>query len=65
MDDAFGVGDVEGIGNLNAEIEDLFQRKRLAVDVLAESFAIDELHGDEGPMKLLANVVDGADAGMI
>src|SRR5882672_7864408 len=33
--------------------------------VLAESFAVDELHGDERPMKLLANIVDGADTGMV
>ena len=65
MNDAFGVSDVESIGNLNPEIEDLFNRERLTVDVLAEGFAVDELHGDERAMILLANVVDGADAGMV
>ena len=65
MDDAFGVGSVEGFCNLNSEFKDLLKRKRLAVDVLAEGFAVDKFHGDERPIILLSYVVDGADAGMV
>ena len=64
VDDAFGVGDVKGIGNLNRKVEHNRERKRLAMDMLAQGFAVDELHGDERPLVLLANVVDRADAGM-
>ena len=65
MDDTSGVGNVEGIGNLNPEVEDLFDRQRLAVDVLTQGFAVDELHGDKGDMILFANVVDRADARVV
>ena len=65
MDDAFGVGDVERICNLNPDLEDLFKGKWLAVNVLAQCLAVDEFHGDERPVILFANVVDGADAGMV
>ena len=59
------MGDIECIGNLNAEIQDLLQGKRLAMNVLPKRFAIDEFHGDEWPVILLANVIDSADTGMI
>ena len=56
---------VEGIRDLHPEIEDLFDRQRLAMNVLPQRLAVDELHGDEWRVVLLADVVDGADAGMI
>jgi len=65
MDDAFGVSRIDGIADLDSEIENPLNRERLTMDVLAESLAIDELHGDEGDIVLLADVVDGADARMV
>src|SRR5262249_46257485 len=65
MDDAFGVSGVESLGDLNAKLENLIERKRFAVDVIAQRIAVDELHGDEGAAVLFADVVNGANAGMI
>ena len=65
MNDAFGVGYIESVRNLNAEIEDALERQRLAMDVVAQRFAVDELHGDERLVILFADVVNGADAGVI
>ncbi len=65
MDDTSGVRHVEGIGDLNSEVEDFLNSERLAVDVFTQGFAVDELHGDERHMILLANVVDGADARVV
>jgi hypothetical protein len=65
MNDAFGVGSIEGVGNLNGEIEQVFQIDARAGDHVLESLAIEEFHGDEGLAAVFANVVNGADAGMI
>jgi hypothetical protein len=65
MDDALGVGDVESIGNLNSEVKDLRKWKRVAMNMLAQGLAVNEFHGDERTMILLANVVDGANAGVV
>ena len=35
------------------------------MDVSAQGFAVDEFHGDERAAVLLADVVDGANAGMV
>jgi hypothetical protein len=35
------------------------------MNVTAQSFAVDELHGDERPAVLLADVEDRANAGMV
>src|ERR1700730_1022937 len=65
MNDALGVCNIESVGNLNSEIEDLLDRKSLTMDMLTESFTVDEFHDDEGTVILFANVVDGAYARMI
>src|ERR1700686_2651081 len=65
MDDARGVRDIESVGNLNPKVEDVLDGKRLAPDMLTESFTVNEFHGDEGMVILFANIIDGADAGVI
>ena len=41
MNDAFGVGYVQSVGNLNAEIENALERQRLAANVVAQGFAVE------------------------
>ena len=65
MNDASSVCNIKGVGNLNSEIEDVLDGERLALDMLTESFTVDEFHDDERTMILFPNVVDGAYAGMI
>jgi hypothetical protein len=65
MDDATGVGRGEGVGDLNAEVEDFFNRERLALNAVLERLAFEQLHGDEGATVVLVNIVDGADVRVI
>jgi len=65
MNDALGVRGVDGVRDLNPEVENLFDRDRVTVQVLAQRFAVDELHRDERRVVLLADVVDRADARMV
>src|ERR1700719_2502156 len=65
MNDAFRVGGIQSIGNLNSEQEDDFRFQRSARDSVLESCSFQKLHGDEGPAGFLANVINGADVRMI
>ena len=65
MDDAFGVGGVEGIGNLDCQIEQDFELHRPRADAVFQGDAIEKFHGDEGFAVLVADVIDGADVGMV
>jgi hypothetical protein len=65
MDDACGVCDIERVGNLNSKFKNLLDGKSPAMDVLTESFTVNEFHGDERMVILFANVINGADTGMI
>jgi hypothetical protein len=55
------MGSVEGIGDLDAEIQDKVDGHGLAVDPMLECLAFEEFHGQEGTAVFLADVVDGAD----
>src|SRR5579863_5426216 len=65
MDDSLSMRGVERIGDLDAKIQKLLEIDRLAVNVMTQSLAVNELHGDKGPAVLLANVVDGANVRVI
>jgi hypothetical protein len=65
MDDAFGVSGVERVGDLNAEIQRLIERERLALNGVLESLAFEVFHDDERMAALFADFVDGTDIGMI
>ena len=65
MDDAFGVGSVESIGNLDSDGEQRLQIHRTVADQVLQGVAVEELHGDERLAVLVADVVDGADIGMV
>ena len=65
MDDAFTVGGVERVGNLSAQLQQQLNFQRLAHDAVLQGFAVEKLHGDKSPAVFFADVVDGADIGMV
>ncbi len=65
VDNAFAVGRVERIGDFDAQRENRLQFHGAPGDEVLERDAVEELHDEEGAAALLANVVDGADVGMV
>src|ERR1700688_2635915 len=65
MNDASSVCNIESVGNLNSEIKNLLDGERSALDMVTESFTVNEFHDDERTVILFPNVVDGTYAGMI
>ena len=65
MHDAFAVRRIERIGNLNRQWQQLFRFHRPAGDQVLQGHAVEELHDHEGSAIFLADVMDGADVGMI
>ena len=63
--DAFGVGGVERVRNLDAQREQLLGFERAARDQVLERHAVEKFHGDEGSAFVLADVVNRADVRMI
>ena len=47
VNDAFGVSGIEGIGDLDGEVEQTIELHGLAVDCALEGLAFEQLHGDE------------------
>src|ERR1700675_767807 len=65
MNDSFGVGCVQGVGNLDADIEQRLQLDSPAQDHFPESLAFQIFHHQEKSTLVLANFVNGAGVGMI
>ena len=65
MNDAFAMGGVERIGNFDAQREDGLEFHGAPGDQVLERGAVEEFHDEEGASGVLADVVDGADVGMI
>ena len=65
MDDAFAVRGVERVGDFDGEAEQDIHFERTAGDAMLQGQAVEILHGDEGLAVLFADVVDGADVGMV
>src|SRR5580700_2969528 len=65
VDDAFGMSGVEGVGELDADVEQAIERKRTAGQFLAEALALQQLHRNKGLASVVFDRVDGADVGMI
>jgi hypothetical protein len=65
MNDAFAVGGVERVGNLDGEIEQVVQFHRAAGDGVLQSLAVEKFHRDEGFAVRFANIVNRADVGMV
>src|ERR1019366_7706264 len=65
MHNTFAVRDVESVGNLNTDIDDLVHRQRVAVDLLIQTLAFQQLHGDEVLRIAFLDGIDGANVGMV
>ena len=65
VDDAIGVGGIKGIGDLNAERQNLVGLERAIGDAMFERYAVKELHDDEGIAILFAYVMNRADVRMV
>ena len=59
MNDAFCMGGIERVGNLDSEVEYLVERKRLLADAMLQRLPFEQLHGDE--WDLLAAVIHHID----
>ena len=56
---------IEGIGNLNPQIQQFIRLDGLAGNAFFQGLPFQDLHDDEGLPFMLTHVVDGADGGMI
>src|SRR5208283_2779525 len=65
MNDAFGVGGIERVGNLNALGKYLIDFQRTAGNAVLQRHTVEEFHGDEGMTVVFADFVDGADVGVV
>jgi len=65
MDDAFGMRRIERVGNVDGDGEKGIELHGSAGDHVLQSFALEALHGDEGLAIFLADIIDGANVGMI
>ena len=65
MHDPARVRGVQGIRDLDRKIQQLIELDGRAFDAVLERLAVQELHGDEGLMVLLPDLINRADVGVI
>ena len=65
VDDARAVRRVERVGHLDAHIQHRVQAQRAPTEAILQRRALQVLHGDERSPVLFADVVDGADVGVV
>ena len=65
VDDAFRMGCVQRISDLDRQGQQDVQLQGPSCDAVLQGHAIQVLHGDERLTVLLANVIDRADVGMV
>ena len=65
VNDSFGVGGIQRVGNLDAERKNLINLQGMARDAVLQRHAIEEFHGDERVAVVLSDFVDSADVGVI
>jgi len=65
MDDAFGMGRIQRVGNLDAQFQHLIHFQSLALDAVLERLTFEQLHSDERLPVLLANVVNRTDVRVV
>ena len=63
--DPLAVGGVESVGDVQAEVQKLLGLKPPGEDAVLQCLPLQAFHDDEGLPLVLADVVDGADVGMI
>ena len=59
------MGGVQGAGDLDTELQRLFERQRSPRNLVRERFALEVLHHEERRSLVLADVVNGADVRVI
>ena len=64
MDDAAFMRRFQSIGKLQAQLEHFINGQRTPANVLAESLAFQQFHGDEVLALLLSDLIDSADMGV-
>jgi hypothetical protein len=65
MHDAFGVRGVERVGGIDSQRQQRFDFHRASGDGVLQRLPVETLHGDEGGPGFLADVVNGANVGMV
>ena len=65
MNDAGGVGLLQRLRRLDADVHHFGGRQRVLPDPLGQTLAVDVLHDDEDTVVFFADFVDGADVGMV
>ncbi len=65
MDDVARVAVLEGVGDLDGDVEHLAQAQRAVPEDAAEVRALDERHDEEEGAVVAPDVVDRDDAGMV
>jgi hypothetical protein len=65
VDDTFGVGGVEPIGNFDGQRQSQFGLHRLPGNFMLQRYAIQKFHGDERASAVFGYFVDSANVGMI
>jgi hypothetical protein len=65
MNNALGVRCIQGVGNLDSQIQNLVGLQCLALDTMLQGLALEQFHRDESLAFFFADVVNRADVGMI
>jgi len=65
MNDAFGVSGIERVRDFDREGEQHFGFERTSRNAMLQGQSIEELHGNEGMPVVFADVMNGANIGMI
>ncbi len=65
VDDALGVGRLEGVGDLGPELQQRLEVEGPGSDPLRQGLALEQLHGDEVLTLVGVDGVDGADVGVV
>ncbi len=65
MNNALRMGGIEGVRDIESDLQKAMQLHRLAADEMFQGDAIQKLHDDEGLIVIVVNLMDGADVGMV
>jgi len=65
VDNTLGVRRIEGLGNLNRQVEQHIGFHRLSADPMFQGGPFHQLHGDKRLPVLLANIVNGANVRVV
>src|SRR5712692_7033515 len=65
VDNSLGMRGIQRIGNLDSQVEHLIDLEWPPGDEVLERLPLEQLHDDEVVSLVLADLVDGADVGMV